>query len=41
MAEAIAKAQEIIDAARAKEDADRATQKADLDALIASGPPGA
>ena len=39
MAEALKKAQEIIDAAKAKEDADRKAQKEQLDALIASGPP--
>ena len=39
MAEALKKAQEIINAAKAKEDADRKAQKEQLDALIASGPP--
>ena len=39
MAEAVQKAQEIIDAARAKVEADRTDQKDALDALIASGPP--
>ena len=39
MAEALQKAQEIINAAKAKEDADRKAQKEQLDALIASGPP--
>jgi hypothetical protein len=39
MAEAVKKAQEIIDTAKAKEEADRLAQKDRLDALIASGPP--
>ena len=39
MAEAVKKAQEIIDAAKAKVEADRIDQKDALDALIASGPP--
>ena len=39
MAEAVRKAQAIIDAAKAKEEADRIAQKDRLDALVASGPP--
>ena len=39
MAEAMRKAQETIDAARAKEEADRKAQEQELEALIASGPP--
>ena len=39
MAEAVQKAQEILDAAKAKAQADRDDQKAALDALIADGPP--
>lgn len=39
MAEAVRKAQEAIDAAKAKEEADRLAQAKELEALIASGPP--
>ena len=39
MAEVMRKAQEAIDAAKAKEESDRLAQEKELEALIASGPP--